>query len=524
MAGFGEAIAQGIAKGIGDAGQQYYSDQRREKKDVRASARSFEDFKKQQDFSSTQKTLRDKNMAMYNTGLTDITAKNTAKTAWETAAKLSPSDLAYQIATQQSSQFSKEARPAFFRDTMKRLNGMSKTVLMAKAGHVLPDYSMYVDKPEYADAIPSANVGGIDALPDASATFKYDPKTYAAVQKKQGEKMSAYMEKRQDEFKAIDSMGMVTYGATMDDSVKNLIWKNRPEGKGVEMQGAEAVSYDQTYVNALIKTGKVVQVGTQLRIAKEVEMEDAAVAQRTSTTTPETPDGSTGALYTEPRAEELLATKKAKEDKAIQVASVKRVEDKQGKAIKSYTNLGELKTGLTNLSKDAKEILFGGSSFKGLLSLTDVGQQLAAKGDVKGAKEARKFLSLMENISAQLKHEQYGSAQTISELKTFASQLGNPSIFQNIDTLIDQIGTRQGLVRSGIEAGVGAEDRKSYLAGHPEAAELFGETKQTVSDLSDSDAAMITSAPKEYQEELKAALADGTATSAEIAEFLKTLK
>lgn len=522
MANIGTAIAQGIAQGVGQGANKYYDDQRRTKRSKQDMANAFTTFKQQQDYSNSQRVEREKNMAVYSTNLSSIDNKNKATETWKANAQLSPSDLAFQIATKQSSHFAKGDRPKFFRDTMKRLNGMSKTELMAKAGYVLPDYSEFIDKPEYHDAIPIPTIGDSPNLPAASATFKYDPRVLAGVQQQKAEKVSAYMEKRNDEYKAIDSMGMVTYGATMDESVKNLIWKNRPEGKGVEMQGAEAVSYDQTFVNALIKAGKVIQVGTQLRLTKEVEIEDKALSQRTKSFIP-TSEGDTASLYTEPKAQEQITRKLEKEQVATKKAAVKRVEDKQGKVIKSYESLDTLKEGLASLSPDAKEILFGGSSAKGILSISDLAQQIAAKGDVKGAKESRKFLSLMENISATLKHEQYGSAQTATELKNFAAQLGNPSVFQNPDTLLSQIETRKKLVRDGVEAGVGVEDRQAYLESHPEAEGLFG-TKQTVSDSSDIDVtSLIESAPEESRDELKQALEQG-ATASEIAEYIQYLK
>ena len=123
-----------------------------------------------------------------------------------------------------------------------------------------------------------------------------------------------------------------------------------------------------------------------------------------------------------------------------------------------------------------------------MLSVSDASKRIAAKKGVKGAQEALKFLSLMENVSAALKHDQYGSAQTATELKTFASQLGNPSILQNPKTLLDQIHTRESLVQSDIDSAIGLDAREAYIAQHPEAAGIFGkseeDTKQTVSDSS----------------------------------------
>lgn len=500
MANIGTAIAQGIATGIGQAGQQYYADQRREKRDIRQMARGFENFKKQQDYSDTLRTERERRQALFQSGVTDITSKKQADSEWRAAAQLSPSDLAYQIATKQSSQFSKEQRPAFFRDTIKRLNGMSKVELMTKAGYTLSDYSEYADKPEYADAIPTPKVGGMEAMPDASSVFKYDPKTYEALQKQQGEKMSAFMEKRKTALSGIKDSITLSFGIQPSPEAQALILDGRPSGQNVVMEGANAISYDDNYTRSLIETGKLVPYKGQL-VPATLAAIDEGVQERQAglTMPPET-------LYEEPQAAAQIQKEETEKVEMAKKAAVKRVEDKQNKVIKSYQSLNELAESSKALSEGAKEYLYGAISAKGVLGTTKASMRAAAKAGDEDALEALKFLSLMETVSATIKHDQYGSAQTRDELKNFANQLGDPSLLQNPETLLDQIQTRMTMIKGGIMAGVGTEDRAAYLETHPEAKNLFSapETKETVSDLS-KDAGLVDPQLESYVESLIAA-------------------
>ncbi|AHK11876.1 hypothetical protein CHOED_016 [Vibrio phage CHOED] len=470
---FGEALATGLAQGLGEGVQDYYKDQRREKMEVRQLDRSFDMFKKQ---------------SQYSFALEGIGKQNEALGAWEDAAKLDTKTLAFQAATKMSAQFSKEDRPKFLRDSMKNLNGMSKAELLSRAGYNKPDYSQWIDNPEYQDAIPMSRVAGMGELPDASSVFKYDPRQFEEQHKVEGEKVTDYMRKKDDEFSAISSMSVINFGAKTSTELNNLIWKNRPSGVGVVMKGADAISYDKNLLDTLINTGQVVQVGPELKLVGELSDVERATFAPQAPAAPQSTSGSPGALYTEPKTEEYLTNQEEKEALKVQRTESKAVEKNQGKTIKSYTSLDDLQSQLESLSPEAQKILFGDTSLKGMLAMTDVGKQLAAKADVAGAQEARKFLALMENISATLKHEQYGSAQTATELKNFADQLGNPSILQNPKTLLDQIRTRKQLVGSSLSAAVGTTGREAYLKEHPDMAAMLnevwssGDSNQTVSD------------------------------------------
>lgn len=476
MAGvnWGEALAQGIAQGVGEGAQDYFKDQRRERMELRQMDKSFDMFKKQQ---------------RYQMGLQGIQAQNEALGSWEQAAKMNVGDLAYQAAVKMAEPLSKDDRAGFIRDTMKNFGGMSKAELLVRAGYSKPDYSQWIDNPEYQDAIPMSRVAGMEDMPDMTQVFKYDPRRWEQEQKKEQEKITDYMRKKQDTFNGIKSMSVVQFGATPSEELTNVIWQQRPGGVGVEMKGADAISYDQNLLTSLINSGQVVQVGTQLKLKGELTDADYKIIGGQPTAAPQQPQGKPGALYTEPTTEKYLGEQEQKEEMKVQRQAASKVEKDQGKTIKSYTSLNDLENSLASLSDDAKAILFGDTSLKGLLSMSKVGQQIAAKQGVKGAEEARKFLALMENISATLKHEQYGSAQTATELKNFADQLGNPSILQNPKTLLDQIKTRKQLIGSALSASVGETGRKAYMAEHPDMEAVLGQVfgggeNGQVSDLS----------------------------------------
>lgn len=456
---FGEALALGVAKGVGEGFQDYYRDQRRERMSDRQMAKSFDMFKKQ---------------SQYSYGLQEIGKMNDSLGKWETAAKLDTNDLAFQAATKMASVYGKADRPKVIQGALKNFQGMSKAELLSRAGYNKPDYSNYIDNPDYQDAIPRSRIAGMADMPDMESTFQYDPRNYADLQKVQSEKMTDYMRKKADELSAIGSMSVVSFGAKPSEELSTMIWKNRPEGVNVAMKGAEAVSYDQNLLDSLITSGQAVKIGSQIKLRGELTEKDKTLLGIPDVTQ-QAPTGDVATLYTEPTTKQYVEDK---EDKAVQKqqrSMASKVEKDQGQSIKSYTALQDLGDQLQTLSPEAKEILFGGVSLKGALSLTDIGRKIAAKADVEGAQEARKFLSLMENISATLKHEQYGSAQTATELKNFADQLGNPGILQNPETLMDQIGTRKELLGGDLSATIGLEGREAYLAQHPEMAERLGE-------------------------------------------------
>lgn len=476
----GEAIALGIAKGVGEGYTDYYKDQRRERMSDRQMQKSFDTFKKQ---------------SQYSYGLQEIGKQTDALGKWETAATMSTNDLAFQVASKIGSNYSKEDRPKVIQNTLKQLQGMTKAELLSRAGYNKPDYSQWIDNPDYQDAIPRSRIAGMADMPDMETTFKYDPRNYADFQKEQGEKVTDYMRKKTDELAAISSMSVVGFGAKPSTELATMIWKNRPEGTAVAMKGAEAVSYDQNLLNSLITNGQAVKVGSQIKLRGELTEKDKELLGIPEVTPVEAP-ADTSTLYTEPTTKQFVEDKEAKAVEKQQRTMTRDIEKKSGKTVKSYRDLEALGGELENLDDETKAALFGALSTEGLIGATDFGRKLAAKFGNEAAQKARAFLSRMTNVSAALKHEQYGSAQTLTELKTFADQLGDPSLLQNPDTLAEQIKTRLELIGNDLDATVGLEGREAYLTQHPEIAESslgarWGakeDTKQTVSDLGEEEA------------------------------------
>ena len=325
---FGEAIAQGIAQGVGEGYQNFYKDQQREQFAIRQADRSFKQFKKQQTF---------------NMGLQNIAKQNEALGTWEQAAKLGPNELAYKAAVKMAEPLAKADKPEAIRGFLKNFSGMNKAELMVRAGYVKPDYSSVINNPDYQDSIPIGRIGNIESMPNMEQTFKYDPRLLQTKLKKEGEKVTAYTQKRDDTIRGIQSNAMNRFGARLSPEVANSIWQNRPDGQNVTMKGAKAVSYDQTLLDTLVGSGQVVKVGTQLKFVSELtdsERTKLGINPEVQGTPKGTQQAST--LYTEPTTEEYITEQKQEKKDAAAKKLVRDVENRQGKLIKSYTTLDQL--------------------------------------------------------------------------------------------------------------------------------------------------------------------------------------
>lgn len=478
---FGEAIAMGVTQGLGQGAQQYYNDMRREKMDAKKISDTFNMFKKQ---------------TVYANRVKNVQAMNATAEQWKTQAGKSTNTLAYELAMKSAEGLSKADKPKFFRDTMKQLNGMSKTELLTRGGYTQPDYSQFMDDPTLQDAIPKSYMAyGSEPDESMSEVFKYDPRAYEEVAAKQAEKINMYTQKRDDDIAVINSVSTLNYGSSLSSEAAKTLWK-MSGGADPEMQGATLSSNSTGLMAKWLQKGILVDTGSELVLRSELSDEELdTFAPDEAPTEDTTEQPMIGAdVYEDPtKAAQLTEEKQLAEKKRIDT-KVEGLSKGLGKSIQSMNSLEDLGMSLSGLSEDAKEILFGAATLKGALSLTDVGKKIAAKADVPGAKEAREFLSKMTNVSASLKHEQYGSAQTATELKTFADQLGDPSLLQNPETLLAQIESRMNLIGSDVEAGMSAYDediRNAYLERNPQfktsvKMALGGEdkgTKQTVSDL-----------------------------------------
>lgn len=481
---FAEALATGLAQGLGEGFQQHFADQRREKFELKRMDKSFDMFKKQQ---------------IYSFGLQEIGKQNEALGAWEDAAKLSVNDLAFQAATKVAEPFSKGDRPQIVRDTLKNFQGMSKAELLSRAGYNKPDYSAYIDNPDYQDAIPQARIAGMADMPTMSETFQYDPRTLEKALTQAGEKMTDFDKKvKMGKQLIANRVQSVTGYRLSEDVIADLYGDGsqlQTETKGALNIDPALTRFDQ------LKNKVYFPVGGEIKLRSEMDKDDWAQwqAEQTGQVGPQpteeeemdipAPIGAGSATYETPETAEYLAKEEEKAQMKAQQAAAKRVGEKHGKLIASYGALDELEQATQGLSDGAKQYLFGAANWKGAGAISDRVTQLAAKAGDPDAQEAAAYLSLVTNITARIKHDQYGSAQTATELKDFASQLGRPGIFQNPDTLMAQLKARKASVGRDVKSSIGQSDRDAYLAEHkddPYAASAFGvepeETNQTVSD------------------------------------------
>lgn len=159
MAGvdWGTAIAQGVMGGLGDAGQRYFADQRRQK---------------MQDKKFKQQTKAFQDNALFQQNLKTIEQQRDNDEQWRKAAQMGTTDLAFDVAKKTVAGLPKDMQAKALRTRIKSLNKKSHAELMALGGYVKGDYSEYADDPRYADAIPKATVTGGGELPGMDRKFQ----------------------------------------------------------------------------------------------------------------------------------------------------------------------------------------------------------------------------------------------------------------------------------------------------------------------------------------------------------------
>lgn len=474
----GEAIALGIAKGVGQGYQKHFDEQRRERMDLRRMDKSFDMFKKQ---------------AQYSYGLEQIGKQNEVLGQWETVAKQNVNDIALQGATKLSQQFAAKDRPAFVRRTMKNMQGMSKAEMLSKFGYNKPDYSQWINDPDYQDAIPMSRIAGMPDMPGADEVFKYDPRMVQQETAAKAEKVTDYMRKREDEFKTISTMGVVSFGGAPSDSVKNFIWKSRPEGVNVTMKGSEAVSYDQNLMTSLINSGQVVKIGNQLKFKNELtdgEMQTLGIDPATVTGEDVTPTP----LYTEPQSAEYIEKQEGeKMQKAVKSMS-KDLGTGKGTPLTTYSELQDSLDMLNTMDKDALDYLFT----VGFSNQT--AREVAAKFGDKNAQLAKNLISKLSGTVNALRHDLYGSALTEGETAAFKQQFSDIGMLNNKENLATQIQNLMDKSQMGVAeklAGYSVEQRRAFLEANPQYKDVMGkvemvDTKQTLSDSSDKDSGGFT--------------------------------
>lgn len=423
MADFGEAIALGVAKGLGEGYQTHLAEQRRERASDRRMAKTFDMFKKQ---------------SQYSYGLQQIGKQTEALGAWESAAKMSTNDIAYKAAVKMSEPYSKADKPKVIQNTLKNFQGVSKADLLARLGYSKPDYSQWIDNPDYQDAIPRARLAGMDEMPDMEQTFKYDPRNYADVQKEEAAKKDKYDKDKKDTLTGINNMAVIGFGAKPSEELAITLWKGRPKGIAVEMKGADAISYDNNLLTSWLNSGQAVKVGAVIKLRSELTMKDKAllgISEEPLVTSQGTQSAAT--LYTEPTTEAYIEEKKvkgeAKEmDKAIQKIA-KSLGTGKGTPLTTHTELQESLALLDSMDEDALDYLFtAGYS-------TDTARDLAAKAGSGSAQKAKDLISKMSGTVNNIRHELFGSALTEGESAAFQKQFADVGTFNTKENLRNQL-------------------------------------------------------------------------------------
>lgn len=489
---FGDALAMGIVKGIGTGYSQHIQDQRRERMENRRMDKSFDMFKKQK---------------QYSFGLEAIGKENESLGAWEEAAKLGVNDLAFKAATKMAGSFSKEDRPKIIRDSMKNFNGMSKAELLSRAGYNKPDYSQWIDNPDYQDAIPQSRIAGMKEMPGASDVFKYDPRAYEQEQAKVAEKLTDYQRKKKDEFNSINTMGVVSFGAGLSDDVKNYIWKNRPEGVTAQLKGSEVVSYDQNLLTSLVNEGQVVKVGNTMKFVGALEDREKEMLGIGAPTAPQEPTD-VKPLYSEPETQQYLSEKEQKEATAKMDSAIKSMGKDlgtgKGTPLTTHTELTDAKKALETMNEDALSYMFSAG-----FSLDTV-RDISAKFGNEEAQKAKDLISKMSSSVNAIRHELFGSALTEGEAEAFKKQFADVGVFnskENLSTQLQHLIDKAEMGTVEKMAGYTPEQRAAFLERNPQYAGVMRrvvetddtqdpERKQTVSDSSGKD--VSASIPQEF--------------------------
>lgn len=525
---FGTALAQGLTQGLGQAGQQYVGDMRRARINQQQMDDTLNNFKKQ---------------SVYSARLQEVQQQNVTTDRWRMQAAKSTGDIVREGAFAASKGLSPLDKPMFIRDYMKRNNGITKADALVQQGYVMADYSSFADDPTLMEAIPKANLVGSDS-PDSSMSeiYKYNPMEMQEIQQAKDKKVTAYTQKRDDDLQTINSVSAINNGARLSDAAAKTVWKMAGGAEG-KMVGNQLTNVSTGLVQKWLASDVLVNTGTVIKLRSEVSAEDdasnvgtgqwdpsmggatddqGAVAGRDLGPTDTTKPMISSQVFEDPTKTEMDDAKDAQRvnKEVIDLGT------KSDKAVHSFDSMNGLAKSLGGLSQDAKTILFGGDSWRGALSLSDTAQKLAAKAGVKGAKEARAFLAQLESVVSVIKHDKYGSAQSNTEMANWAKELGNPSILQNPETLLQQIQEHSKMAVTGIDSMIsnyGDDTRAEYIKRHPKLAEHMekssGGQNGQVSDLT----SMIAKMPTQDQAAIKDMLASGKATEQDVRDYYNSL-
>lgn len=495
---FADALAQGILKGVGTGVQQHYLDQQRKRQEDRKLQKSFDMYKKQ---------------TQYSYAMEGISKQNEALGAWESAAKLSVDDLAYQAATKMSANFSKEDRPKFFRDAMKRLNGMSKVELLSRAGYNKPDYSQWANNPEYADAIPQSRIAGMADSQGMSDVFKYVPPqtTDTGTKTEDKKQWQVEMEGRHNAYSQslLGNSYLIQQGIEgIDPSVLNLVDASLQFGKQdpiyVDSEtGIEVNRIDDEVIRGL-QNGKFAIVGgTVMPMRKaqgflelENEFQQEAVAAEQPTETPmegEVPlTDAVGQTEGLPMDTPPLTSQEQVRQQKQQVKEQKRFRREAteiGKTVakESVTevvdSIDRAEADLQALKPEQLQYIYQALNVADGV-VPDAMRAMQKEGDPNAREAFKAMQSLMNVLNVTLK-DRSGAAVTEPEAQRFFRELGAASALGSLEETLKGLGNlRQGKL-SQVEGYLQGRDEgtvEEFFKSSPKYAKYFEEHERYGTD------------------------------------------
>ena len=406
----------------------------------------------------------------------------------------SPGELADMYARTYMQNFPAAQQPEAYQYAMEQVNGKSKTELVAMNGGVKADYSQYIGT-EFEELIPRAQpLGGVEDS-GMGDIYTYDPTKSPIQISEEVDDLTDFELKNKMVVDFVTRSAESETGYAVDPSVAQHISTQigaNPE-KIMGEQGAAFELRTNQALNGLIKSGQVVNVNGKLVFADDAAAQKAEQEVRAerieASKSARVGEGTVLAPQVEPSetATDALATKAAEEipllgETAFESPAKKeffekeRIKEVQGKATKlakdfnktatiaTHDTLGNLMEEVEQMDPEVQSYLYGAGS------LLDVIKDLQAKSGDPAAQEALAFLSRLESFAGKVRHEQFGSAQTEGEMKSWYKQLSEPGILKNPDTLRAQLESKKTLMETDIRSIAGAYDpevREAWQAQNP---------------------------------------------------------
>lgn len=420
------------------------------------------------DYATKLKAFRQQ--ALFNNGLEGIRAEGQKQQEFERYARMDTKSLAMEVAKRQAQGFPKENQNQVIQYTLKQLNGKNKVFLLDALGQTQADYSQWQNDPQFKDAIPSVKPIGLDSEEfDMNSMFQMNYKEQEDFMTKALTGLSDYSKAQMQEYRMVKSKVVSGVPGVTDISPDAARIISASAGKGAALKdGVDAhIMAATTYLEG--GSGLLVKLDDGTIVTRQ-EAEGLAqlgndreqMANRGSEISglPNylmAPGVEPQGQPTAPKGQMDTAREQqafTQESKYKMPAIEKDVKDYNTKLEKSknphmgVTAMNKIEKGLEGLSPEAMDYLWG---TKGLLNSVTTGitgvdnlvTTLAAKADDPAAVEAAAFLSLVSQETGKLRHEQFGSAQTATEMAQWQKQMKDPGFWSSPDVLREQIGVKK---------------------------------------------------------------------------------